>query len=171
MPGGWRRLRPGEGSTMRGRPQCVSIPVVCRPGQRRQAMTQDASQQVIPARSGCLHKGDHVCPRDNSACCVRIRRDRSRGLCTFSRFWWNGVDEGRVGMGERGEVGTTITNLIAAMPKVELHVHLEGCITPKMALHFARKNRWHYPYESIEQALRRDGVLGPFQLHRSGKGQ
>jgi adenosine deaminase len=56
-------------------------------------------------------------------------------------------------MGERGDVGKTITSLIAAMPKVELHVHLEGCLTPEMALHFARKNRASYPYESIEQAL------------------
>ena len=43
-------------------------------------------------------------------------------------------------MGERGDMGTT-ASLIAAMPKVELHVHLEGCVTPEMALHFARKNR------------------------------
>lgn len=55
-------------------------------------------------------------------------------------------------MGERGAVGTTTSRLIAAMPKVELHVHLEGCLTPEMALLFARKNRVSFPYESIESA-------------------
>ena len=60
--------------------------------------------------------------------------------------------EARIGCSLGGDVGT-IASLIAAMPKVELHVHLEGCVTPEMALHFARKNAWHYPYESIEQAL------------------
>jgi adenosine deaminase len=48
-------------------------------------------------------------------------------------------------MGERGDVRSTITDLIAAMPKVELHVHLEGCLTPELALHFARKNNISYP--------------------------
>jgi adenosine deaminase len=54
-------------------------------------------------------------------------------------------------MGERGDV--TTASVIAAMPKVELHVHLEGCVTPEMALHFASKNRWPYPHESIEHAV------------------
>jgi adenosine deaminase len=42
--------------------------------------------------------------------------------------------------------------LIAALPKVELHVHLEGCLEPEMALRFARKNRALYPYASVEEA-------------------
>lgn len=55
-------------------------------------------------------------------------------------------------MSDRGDVGTKTAGLIVAMPKVELHVHLEGCLDPALALDFARKNRVSYPYASIEQA-------------------
>jgi len=55
-------------------------------------------------------------------------------------------------MQDAGETGTAIARLIAAMPKVELHVHLEGCLTPEMALRFARKNRAPHPYASVEEA-------------------
>jgi adenine deaminase len=45
-----------------------------------------------------------------------------------------------------------LAGLIAALPKVELHVHLEGCLELEMALSFAHKNGVPYPYESVEQA-------------------
>ncbi len=46
----------------------------------------------------------------------------------------------------------SMKDFIAALPKVELHVHLEGCLEPEMALHFASRNRADYPYRTIGEA-------------------
>lgn len=40
---------------------------------------------------------------------------------------------------------------IAELPKVELHVHLEGCLEPEMALRFARRNGADFPYYSVDE--------------------
>lgn len=41
--------------------------------------------------------------------------------------------------------------LIAAMPKVELHVHLEGTLEPEMLLALAKKNNVAIVYKSVEE--------------------
>ena len=47
-----------------------------------------------------------------------------------------------------------LTELIAALPKAELHVHLEGTLEPEMLFNLAHRNRVDLPYESVE-AVRR----------------
>jgi adenosine deaminase len=44
--------------------------------------------------------------------------------------------------------------LVAALPKAELHVHLEGTLEPEMLFDLARRNQVELPYESAE-AVRR----------------
>jgi adenosine deaminase len=49
--------------------------------------------------------------------------------------------------------------LIAALPKAELHVHLEGTLEPEMLLALAKRNQLTLPYDSPE------AVLGAYDFH------
>jgi adenine deaminase len=39
----------------------------------------------------------------------------------------------------------SLDDFIAALPKAELHVHLEGCLTPQLARHLAQRNKLPLP--------------------------
>ncbi len=45
----------------------------------------------------------------------------------------------------------SITNFIRSMPKVELHVHLEGSIQPETLLRLAERNHIHLPATSVAE--------------------
>jgi adenosine deaminase len=51
-------------------------------------------------------------------------------------------------------MSTPLSGLVTALPKAELHVHLEGTLEPEMLFDLARRNRVELPYESAE-AVRR----------------
>src|SRR5262245_20798884 len=44
----------------------------------------------------------------------------------------------------------TLDNFIRAMPKVELHVHLEGATQPTTLLELARRNQVNLPADTVE---------------------
>jgi adenine deaminase len=46
-----------------------------------------------------------------------------------------------------------VTAFIEGLPKVELHLHIEGTIEPETMFRFAERNRIALPYPSVE-ALR-----------------
>src|SRR5437773_12307155 len=54
----------------------------------------------------------------------------------------------------RGDAQMTLRDFIQAMPKVELHVHLEGSIQPETLLKLARKHAVSLPADTVE-GLRR----------------
>lgn len=45
----------------------------------------------------------------------------------------------------------TVTDFIKAMPKVELHVHIEGAIRPETVLQLAKKNHVELPAKTLEE--------------------
>lgn len=48
-------------------------------------------------------------------------------------------------------ISPLLAKFIRAMPKVELHVHLEGSIRPETLLRLARRNRVPLPYYTVEE--------------------
>ena len=44
-----------------------------------------------------------------------------------------------------------LTKLIKAMPKAELHLHIEGTLEPALMLRLAERNGIHIPYDSVEE--------------------
>lgn len=45
----------------------------------------------------------------------------------------------------------SVAEAVAALPKVELHVHLEGCVRPELALELAEKNGVEIPYKTVAE--------------------
>jgi adenosine deaminase len=48
----------------------------------------------------------------------------------------------------------TLLNFIRHMPKVELHVHMQGGTKPETLLEIARRNHIKLPYDTVEGHLR-----------------
>ncbi len=46
---------------------------------------------------------------------------------------------------------TSMSEFIAKLPKVELHMHIEGSMMPAMLLQLAEKNKVNIPYETLEE--------------------
>ncbi|KAG5492631.1 hypothetical protein JKF63_01210 [Porcisia hertigi] len=46
---------------------------------------------------------------------------------------------------------TLLERLIEALPKAELHLHIEGTLSPEMLFKLAKKNRVQIPYQTVEE--------------------
>ena len=44
--------------------------------------------------------------------------------------------------------------LIHGIPKVELHLHIEGTLEPELLFEIGQRNRIQLPYHSVEEARR-----------------
>jgi adenosine deaminase len=44
-----------------------------------------------------------------------------------------------------------LSDFIAAMPKAELHLHIEGTLEPEMMMSLALRNGVALPYDSVEE--------------------
>ncbi|KAL5381509.1 hypothetical protein PMIN06_001923 [Paraphaeosphaeria minitans] len=49
--------------------------------------------------------------------------------------------------------GLEITPFIKALPKVELHIHIEGTLTPALRWKLANRNSVNLPYATYEELL------------------
>ncbi|KAF5018468.1 hypothetical protein F66182_9549, partial [Fusarium sp. NRRL 66182] len=49
--------------------------------------------------------------------------------------------------------GLEISPFIAALPKVELHIHIEGTLTPALRWKLAHRNNIPLPYESYAELV------------------
>jgi len=61
-----------------------------------------------------------------------------------------------------GPVGPDVRELVAEMPKAELHLHIEGTLEPELMFALARRNRVTVPYASVD-AVRQAYVFSDLQ--------
>jgi hypothetical protein len=54
---------------------------------------------------------------------------------------------------EPGSIDSSLKNLIARLPKAELHIHIEGTLEAAMMLKFAARNNVTLPYANLAEAL------------------
>lgn len=54
---------------------------------------------------------------------------------------------------EPGSIDSSLKDLIARLPKAELHIHIEGTLEAAMMLRFAARNNVTLPYANLAEAV------------------